>query len=355
MLNYILVFLIVCFLGTVADLIKNKILKSVVLFFLVISFLPLYYLRDYSIGTDTLTYIYIFETIFDTKNPFDYAIDYSIEVGFVYLVYLISIFTTNYFTIFTVFTFLIYFNFVYSFLKYNLNYALYIASFFNIFSVYFYTYNILRQVVALSFVFIAVRYLIEERNKKYIFFSVLAVLFHYSSIVVFLYYFLYRYRDSLISRWYIVLPFFIFIPFLAFKYLLPMFDKYQVYAIADNVSNGTGILLKLFYILILVLAIFFRNKITKHLKEYNFFTSMYLVYVSLLVFFELLGVFNQGLVRMSLYFQYSAIFILLIILINIKDVRIRYIANLILFIFLFFYTIYQLSNYGYEVVPYRGR
>ena len=183
----------------------------------------------------------------------------------------------------------------------------------------------------------------------------MAVLFHYSSIVVFLYYFLYRYRDSLISRWYIVLPFFIFIPFLAFKYLLSKFDKYQVYAVADNISSGTGILLKFFYILILILAIFFRNKITKYLKEYNFFTSMYLVYVSLLVFFELLGVFNQGLVRMSLYFQWSAIFILLIILINIKDVKIRYIANFILFIFLFFYTIYQLSNYGYEIMPYRGR
>lgn len=355
MLNYILVFVIVCFLGAFADFIKNKIFKRVVLFFLIISFLPLYYLRDYSIGTDTLNYIHIFDAVFNIESPFDYSVDYNIEIGFVYLVYLISIFTTNYSTVFTVFTFLIYFNFVYSFLRYNLNYALYIASFFNIFSVYFYTYNILRQVVALSFVFIAVRFLIEGKNKQYIFFSILAFLFHYSSIVVFLYYFLYKYRDTLINRWYIFLPFFIFIPFLAFKYLLSMFDKYQVYAIADNISSGTGILLKLFYILILFLAIFFRSKITKYLKEYNFFTSIYLVYVSLLIFFELLGVLNQGLVRMALYFQWSAIFILLIILINIKDVKVRYITNFIFFIFLFCFTVYQLSNYGYELVPYRGR
>lgn len=86
----------------------------------------MYYLRDYTIGTDTLNYIPIFESIFYLKYPIEYAIEYNIEIGFVVVVYILGQFTHNYFFIFTILTFLVYFNLIFSFSRYKLSYIFYI-------------------------------------------------------------------------------------------------------------------------------------------------------------------------------------------------------------------------------------
>ena len=136
----------------------------------------MYYLRDYTIGTDTLNYIPIFESIFYLKYPIEYAIEYNIEIGFVVVVYILGQFTHNYFFIFTILTFLVYFNLIFSFSRYKLSYILYISSFFSTFAIYFYTYNILRQAIALSFALFAVRFLLDKKNNLFLLFCFFAFL-----------------------------------------------------------------------------------------------------------------------------------------------------------------------------------
>ena len=52
MIEYIFVFIVVGFLGFLADLSNHALLKKFFLIFLIFAFLPMYYLRDYTIGTD---------------------------------------------------------------------------------------------------------------------------------------------------------------------------------------------------------------------------------------------------------------------------------------------------------------
>lgn len=355
MIEYIFVFIVVGFLGFLADLSNHALLKKFFLIFLIFAFLPMYYLRDYTIGTDTLNYIPIFESIFYLKYPIEYAIEYNIEIGFVVVVYILGQFTHNYFFIFTILTFLVYFNLIFSFSRYKLSYILYISSFFSTFAIYFYTYNILRQAIALSFALFAVRFLLDKKNNLFLLFCFFAFLFHYSSLIILLYYFLYKYRKIIVGKWFVFFPCFIIFPFFVFNFLVGVFDKYLAYATSDNISDGSGILLKIFYIFTLFLIIYLRKFIIKNKTEYDFFISVYMVFVSLILFFELSGLFNQGLVRLALYFQWPILFVFLIVLINIQDRNLRYTCNFLFFSFLVFFTTYLLSNYGYEVVPYRMR
>lgn len=165
----------------------------------------------------------------------------------------------------------------------------------------------------------------------------------------------YKYSKIIVGKWFVFFPCFIIFPFFVFNFLVRVFDKYLAYATSDNISDGSGILLKIFYIFTLFLIIYLRKFIIKNKTEYDFFISVYMVFVSLILFFELSGLFNQGLFRLALYFQWPILFVFLIVLINIQDRNLRYTCNFLFFSFLVFFTTYLLSNYGYEVVPYRMR
>lgn len=355
MLPYFIVFFSVSLFGFIIDFSKSRIIKVIFSIFALLCFLSLYYYREATIGTDTLNYIPIFQDIFDTTDIVDYSINYNIEVGFSAVVYFLGLFSQDYFFIFTCLTAIIYTNLIFSFYRYKLSFTLLFASFFSIFQIYFYSFNILRQAIALSFLILAVRFLLDNRNRHFFLFCFFAFLFHYSSIFILLFYFIYKFRDTLVRFWYFLVFGTFFLLSILFRLVIENFDKYAAYDEADAITDSGGILLNLFYIGIFFSAIYLKKYISVMRSEFNFFLAVYGFYIALSLFFLTASFLNQGMVRISLYFMWAATFILLILLRNIPNNNVRYIVNCCYYIFLVAFTVFFLSNAGYQILPYRFR
>ena len=355
MIPYLIVFLSVSVLSFIIDFSKSQYIKISCLFFILISFLSLYYYRDYNIGTDTLNYVPIFEDIFIANNLVEYSIEYSIEIGFSVVVYFLSLFSKDHFFIFVCLTAIIYINLIAAFYKYQLSSTLFFTSLFCIFPIYFYSFNILRQAIALSFVVLAVSFLLKNKNKQFLFFTLLAFLFHYSSVFVVLFYFIYKFRYLLVRFWYFSVFGAFAIVYVFFGYIVGSFDKYSGYGEVDGVTSPVGALLNLFYISIFFIALYLRKYISLLKSDFHFYLATYGFFVSLSFYFMIAAFLNQGMVRASLYFMWPSIFLILIIIKNIFNIHMRYIVSCCYYLFLFSFTAYYLSNAGPEVVPYRFR
>lgn len=355
MIPYLIVFLGVSIFGFIIDFFKSQYIRLFALFFILIIFLSLYYYRDYNIGTDTLNYVPIFEDIFIANNILEYSAEFGIELGFTAVVYFLSLFSKDHFFIFVCLTAIIYINLIAAFYKYKLSSTLFFTSLFCVFPVYFYSFNILRQIIALSFVILAVSYLLREKNKRFLLFCFLAFLFHYSSVFVVLFYFIYKFRYLLVKFWYISVFGAFAVIYIFFGYIVGSFDKYSGYVGVDSVTSPVGTLLNLFYISIFFIALYLKKYISFLKSDFHFYLATYGFFVSLSLYFMVAASLNQGMVRASLYFMWPSIFLILIIIKNIFNINMRYIISCCYYLFLLSFTAYYLSNAGIEVVPYRFR
>ena len=355
MTPYFIVFLSVSIFGFIIDFSKSKYIKIFSSFFILFAFLSLYYYRDYSIGTDTLNYVPIFEDIFIANNLLEYSAEFDIELGFTVVVYFLSLFSKDHFFIFVCLTSIIYINLIAAFYRYKLSSTLFFTSLFCIFPIYFYSFNILRQALALSFMILAVSFLLSNKNKHFFIFCFFAFLFHYSSIFVVLFYFIYRFRYELVKFWYVAVIGAFVIVYILFGYVVGSFDKYSGYSGVDDVTSPLGALLNLFYMSIFFISIYLRKYISFLKSDFHFFLATYGFFVSLSLYFTVSAFLNQGMVRASLYFMWPSIFLILIIIKNIININVRYIVSCCYYLFLFSFTAYYLSNAGAEVVPYRFR
>ena len=355
MIPYLIVFLSVSMFSFIIDFSKSQYIKISCLFFILIAFLSLYYYRDYNIGTDTLNYVPIFEDIFIANNLLEYSAEFDIEIGFSTAVYFISLFSKDHFFIFVCLTAIIYINLIVAFYKYKLSSTLFFASLFCVFPIYFSSFNILRQAIALSFVMLAVSFLLRNKNKYFLLFCFFAFLFHYSSIFVVLFYFIYKFRYLIVKFWYIAVFGAFAVVYVFFGYIVGSFDKYSGYGAVDSVTSPVGALLNLFYISIFFIALYMRKYISFLRSDFHFFLATYGFFVSLSLYFLVAAFLNQGMVRASLYFMWPSMFLILIIIKNIFNINMRYIVSCCYYLFLFSFTAYYLSNAGPEVVPYRFR
>ena len=355
MLPYFIVFINITIFGLIVDLSKHRVVKFIFSIFILFSFVSLYYYREYSIGADTLNYITIFQNIFEVDNVFDYSIDSNIEIGFSFIVYFLGLFNEDPFFIFAALTTLIYINLIYSIFRYKLSFTLFFSSLFCIFQIYFYSFNLLRQMLAISFLILAVSFLLDNKNKRFFVYSFLAFIFHYSSIFIFLFYYLYKFRYIIVRFWYIT----VFGAFLSlailFRLVVGNFDKYSAYNSGDVITDSGGVLLNLFYFSVFFLAVFLKKYISNMRSEFYFFLTVYGFYISLSLYFFTASFLNQGIIRIALYFLWSSVFIILILIKNISDIYARTIVCFLYYIFLLCFTFYFLSNAGYDLMPYRFR
>lgn len=355
MLPYFFVFISVSIFGFLIDFSKSKIIKIFLSALVIFAFLPLYYYRDYGIGTDTLNYIPIFQDIFQAKNIIEYSIDYNIEIGFAFTVYMLSLISQDYFFIFTCLTAVVYINLISSLHKYNLSFALFLPSMFCVFQLYFFSYNIIRQMVAVSFLMLAVSHLLRNNNKKFVIYCFLSFIFHYSSIFIFTFYFIYKFRYVLVRFWYLVVTGIILLLSILFNLVVGGFEKYSAYNVADSITDAGGLLLNSLYIILFLSAIYIRKYISYMRSEFYFFLALYGFYISLSIYFLTAPFLNQGMVRIATYFLWASVFIILIFIKNISNNYLRYIVCCLYYLFLVAFTYYFLSNANYELVPYRLR
>lgn len=189
----IVAMIISLFLGLFKE--KNNVIR--LLFSSLIS-LPLVVLagiRTIDIGTDMLVYgVPNFNTAQMYSSYFDYIKDVSsfggTEVGYATINYVVSMYTSNVNILMFVVSLLTVVPFVYAAFKYkndlNISVSFQILIFFCLF--YGSSLNLMRQSIAISFVYLSMSFFLLEKSKKNflkgIVFLLLAIFFHRSSIIM---------------------------------------------------------------------------------------------------------------------------------------------------------------------------
>ena len=161
-------------------------------------------LRASSVGTDVTVYLEPMFNLAKESNTFELFMSKSwyqgwnlrgvadIEIGFSVLVYLVTKIFNNFYVLQFVIQCLTIIP-IYCGLKIKkeknlwIGMLVYFCMFYNI------SLNIMRQMIALSFLFLAFQYFLKRRNKLYIFYSIIAISFHNSAILGFVLPFLYKF------------------------------------------------------------------------------------------------------------------------------------------------------------------
>lgn len=141
---------------------------------------------------------YIYGELFDTtvdhiKNDRQIIessvfLQYPKELGYVFLNIFVGKFSANRYIFILCLTILIYTLFYFSFRKYATNYPLAMVLFMGL--MFFFTFTYLRQMIAVGFGSLAIKYVIDRKFWKFFFFILLAFSFHNSAIILFPLYFI---------------------------------------------------------------------------------------------------------------------------------------------------------------------
>lgn len=251
-------------------------------------------LRGYNVGTDTWSYIEIFDYDWDFLD--------FINNGFEPLFSLIILFLNrfdfqSYFPYFLV-TSIIFISIVYySFYKIFLNIYPAILSFITISFIYFSHFNILRQSLAVSIFLIAMYYFHERKYIYFVISLIIGIFFHYSFVVVLGFFAtLFIYQNNKRLAFLIFASIFVFF----FKYYsildflsgyLPFLRISNYIGVESSAQGGSKIIL----LNIIVLIFYFSYK-----KIFN----IYYKYQNILeVLFIYMLIFNSGLVFFNIPFN----------------------------------------------------
>ena len=151
--------------------------------------------RDVSVGVDTYNYSMIYRDI--SSKPFWFLLtDYyyeSIEIGFVMLAKLSSFILDDYYFFQIVVSFAICF-FMYKFIRQNTRDFVTTSIIFMSIGIYLISFNISRQMLAVSIAVNAWNYLKNNDYKRAFIYTSISLLFHISSIVFFLIYIIYYFK-----------------------------------------------------------------------------------------------------------------------------------------------------------------
>lgn len=353
---YLLVYLIVVGFAFFISL-KNRfseILNPIFFTFIIAAFSSLFILRDFSIGIDTYTYAEIFSDVIkmsEFSSLISYAVIYSLEVGFILLVYLLGKIGGVYF-IFTFFSILIYLNYIFILNKIKINPVIYFMSFFSFYGVYLWSFNILRQMVAVSLVALGTVYLLENKNKFFFVLVFLASLIHYSALLCLIFYLVKRYFDIFYRFRYLFMFLIIFLSKVGLVLISSYYPRYDDYATESNVES-VSIALLLFYLVTYLLNDLFGKMIQQYSYYFKFLTVIFSFYIALQASFLINGISNYGTTRIVIYFLWPSVLIWAIFFKNIKDSNFRFIVNILFCIFMFSYWVWVLIKSGPDIIPFK--
>lgn len=168
-------------------------LKKIFYAFLAIFILSVFAgIRDYTLGTDVLLYGKIW---FEKSVEFDSFImflkkanEYSIGIGYAALNYFVSRISNNFHFFLFVYQF-IHLSLIYSTIRlFKSKISITFAFFIYLFTFYNLSYNILRQIMAISIVFFGYRFIKNKKLVKYVITILLACSFHSTAVIGFMLY-----------------------------------------------------------------------------------------------------------------------------------------------------------------------
>lgn len=311
---------------------SNKLLYG---FFMFLSFFTLFFVygfRDFS-GIDDPVYLRIFEQIAH-NGMLDYFKYSTMEPGYLILNKVVSIFTDNYLYMQLISSFIPLFLFYYGFNKYKRIISLPTAVFLLCTMIFFQMLaaGLVRMFIALGIVFLAFRFIPQQQPKRYVFYILLATLFHYSSFfLIFLVYFAIN-KNNLSKRtkqFYTIIfvsspILFIFIS----RFIVPMLgSRYRGYGTLNSINLSIGDFTTLPLIFLLL---FFYKKIHDNRKRLFFKLFIFVYSLSLIIFIfgDLIGIGRL------IFYSYAA-FILGVAMI-VKEIRFNT-SKIVFFSIIIFY------------------
>ena len=330
---YIFIY-IVCFMLVFVP--KNKFIYCLLYFALLL----IGGLRDLTIGTDTSNYYDMYRIIKYDPSGVDFVLGF-VEPGWVFLNYLCGKHLNDYRFIVFIGVFLAITPFFFRVWKSYKNpfgaIFFYITLFF-----YYNSFNITRQMIAVSIIIFSLYYLEKGKNKKFYLGVLTAMMFHYSSIlclsfpllmkkmklstfgITFSLLFTYACGVYIVPR---ILP------------ALPYIGRYSVYLIDGSGSGSiTRLLLNLFFIFV------YSTSNNHKLKRY--FTLFFIG----IVIYNLFA-FSSSVGRIALYFMCTQFLLLSTI-----DSRYKlntYMLKLCSFLYATIYYITMLNANSGEIIPYK--
>lgn len=241
---------------------------------LIISFIPLFILlmlRDITVGNDTIQYINYFN-MFGNMN-INQLFLLNFEKGFVFLCKILYFVTSNQLIFLSCMSFFSLLG-VYFFINKYSKMPWFSIWLFICLGFYGSCFNILRQVIAMNFLLMSIKYLSEKKFQSFILFVLLASLFHKTALIFILLYPISRFEINKLyftSLVFFATLFYFFSDFLTNLFLQDIFSKYQ----NSDIESGGG----LFFIMLISINVFCylfgknnikRNKVNKiHFQMLN--------------------------------------------------------------------------------------
>lgn len=247
--------------------------------FLIVSFLILFVMmgfRTVGVGVDDFAYSKIYQQVID-NGPINVFLKNTMEPGYLILNYIVSFITKDFQYALIIITFIPMFLYYKALIYERKNISLFLSVFIFGTILYIYFYGIIRLFIASSIIAYAIRYVLNKQTFKYVFFVLLAMMFHYSAIfMLFLIYFStekkYKERSikSLIILVMVGMPLIIFI---ASKFIFSnMGVRYNAYTSMRNFKLSLDVLDKL---PILIVALYLFKDIEKFNSNIKIYVTIY--------------------------------------------------------------------------------
>lgn len=334
MLLFIIIWVLLL-LSSTANRKINVVLFAILLFALAI----LSGLRAESVGTDTGTYKELMGYIANGRGEY-------IEKGWLWVNEVVLFWEGGFTALLVVTSILVLGPVAYVIAKASPNPML---SLFFYYSMYLYlnSFNMMRQAVAISFVFLGF-YFLTKRKDLYFFLSLLAgCLFHASALVAILYYMFYKvsFKDSL-TKWMLVSTLIVGLLAAKASILSLVLGPYAVYLESDVFGYRPSIALPLIMTLLLNALYYFVDKTHRSVDKIWLKLFMFSVLLTNLTFQLALGT------RIVLFFSISQVILFPLYLKNnkIKEKNLVFTLVIVYFSLIFFKI---LMNNGSDVFPYK--
>lgn len=318
----------------------------------VLTLVIIFGIRDFSIGTDTESYRYIFNIL--GKDIELSSSEY--EIGFSFLSIVINKIFNNFSIFLLLLGLIMYWNIISGICQISKVPSISVMCYFCL-RLYAQSFNLLRQYLALSFCFIALVYLIKNNSKVgFIVYVLMGFLFHKSAIlfliVLPLKYIKFNYKTIIVSVVCSVLII-IFLPNIIKGFDNITGSNYYKYIKLESsvfsISNISTIIVMICAVLLILLNFKKIKKNTTTSKEYNLFANMFLIFVCVFI----ISNFSIPLVnRISIYFQPSILFLVPMIICSFKKLELRKIKTICFVIFVVLTIVILKLEGAYDTLPY---
>lgn len=333
---------------TVIFLTLSKRVKSDFFFYLSFVILTLFSGLRFDVGVDFMSYSEMFK---DFKNG---NALFLFEPANMLIINTINVFNLDQQIIFLIYSVIIMSGVFYFIKKLSPSKELSVLLFVTIGIFYFSSFNGIRQWAAISMMLIAIVKLIEAKPIQFVFFIIMASLFHISAILLLgLIFFQFRFNK-----------FHLILILLASMFAIELFifiinnSQYVIYLDGLRFDHKGNLLLILIYILILIHILwffgYFSRRVVLNIKEVVLL-NMNLMSLLILIIGCQLNIDFLSFMRVNMYFQIQLIILIPMMIIKIQSWKIKFVLMYLGMVFLFFYYFNTIYNHGfyYNLVPYK--